>query len=631
MKRSLLPTLDRLTARLAVGITLLVIIPLCLGLAFLARSHFDHTLEARRHAAELENRMLEVALRHQMLEKDPRLMTEILEQIGRQPEVRAAMVLDHDGVIRLSSDPDKVGKRISQESGTCMGCHAKAPEERKRWTVFKENGAEILRSVLPVENRPECHGCHAPELAFNGMLILDISLAEIQQHLRRDAIMMLAATAVMTLTVLAGVGFLIRRLVLARLLRLSRAFRSIARGNLDERAQVEGADVLGSLAEDFNNMAESTASLIRTVKDREQQMAGVLNSLDDGLIVLDRNYRVVASNSSIAHRLCAHPEDLKGRNCRDALGHALPCKEDSECPTTRCLKTGLLQRAIYRVPGTEGGEDRVHEVYASPVRGEDGAVTQVVESWRDITERVQEEERLAEIERLSSLGVLASGLSHEVNTPLASTLTCADAILGRLDEKEGQRAEPETLAAVRESATIIREQVLRCRKITEQFLRFARGIPPTAGPIHLPEVVSSVLALTIPTAREGGIEIDYPDPGSLPLVSANSEVIQHVVLNVLVNAVESFKHPGGCISLRFLVNSVVRLRITDTGCGMPREIQKHLFEPFRTQKPRGTGLGLFLSRRFMRRFGGDVCLVESTVGKGSCVEIVFPRADSDPS
>jgi signal transduction histidine kinase len=140
-----------------------------------------------------------------------------------------------------------------------------------------------------------------------------------------------------------------------------------------------------------------------------------------------------------------------------------------------------------------------------------------------------------------------------------------------------------------------------------------------------------VVSLTIPTAREGGIEIDYPDPGPLPLVSANSEVIQHVVLNVLVNAIESLQHSGGCISLRFLVNSAVRLRITDNGCGMPQEIQKHLFEPFRTQKPRGTGLGLFLSRRFMRRFGGDVCLVESTVGKGSCVEIIFPLADGDPS
>jgi len=78
---------------------------------------------------------------------------------------------------------------------------------------------------------------------------------------------------------------------------------------------------------------------------------------------------------------------------------------------------------------------------------------------------------------------------------------------------------------------------------------------------------------------------------------------------------------------RFQVGADVRLQIRDSGCGIPAEVQRHLFEPFRTQKPRGTGLGLFLSRNFMRRFGGDVRLVDSVVDQGSCIEIIFPRSD----
>jgi signal transduction histidine kinase len=101
------------------------------------------------------------------------------------------------------------------------------------------------------------------------------------------------------------------------------------------------------------------------------------------------------------------------------------------------------------------------------------------------------------------------------------------------------------------------------------------------------------------------------------------------VLNLLVNAIESIDKPGGTIVARFIVNSGVYLQIHDSGCGIPPEIQPHLFEPFRTQKPRGTGLGLFLSRTFMRRFNGDVRLVESVVGRGSCIEIVFARPDSE--
>lgn len=622
-----LPKVERLTARLAAGITLLVIVPLAAGLYLLARHQYERTIGARLAAAELENRILEAALRHQMMRKDSRLMTEILREVGRQPEVRRAMVLDHEGVVRMSSREADVGVLFPRDSQTCLKCHSRTPGARERWMLFKEDGTEMLRSVMPIVNRPECQSCHGTTKKLNGMLILDISLAPIQAQLRSEVRRIGIATAVLTVVLLGGVGILVRRQVLSRLTRLGRTARSIAGGALEERADARGDDVISSLARDFNEMADATSSLIAEVKDREQRMAGVLNSLDDGLIVLDRSFRVVAANRSISRRLCAYPEALGGRNCRDAIGHALPCRDDDVCPTARCIATGRLQRAVYQLPGSGDGGGRVHEVYASPVLGDDGSVVQVVEVWRDITERVREEERLAEIERLSSLGVLASGLSHEVNTPLATTLTCAEAIVDRLNESGNGGADAETLAAIGDSAQVIREQVLRCRTITEQFLRFARGIPPAIEPIDLQKVVRTIMSLAAPTAREAGIELVLQGEDPLPLVTANTEVVQHVVLNLLVNAIESFEQPGGTITARFIVDSDVRLQIRDTGCGIAPEVQRQLFEPFRTQKPRGTGLGLFLSRTFMRRFGGDVRLVESAVGRGSCVEILFPRTD----
>jgi two-component system NtrC family sensor kinase len=230
---------------------------------------------------------------------------------------------------------------------------------------------------------------------------------------------------------------------------------------------------------------------------------------------------------------------------------------------------------------------------------------------------------------LSSLGVLASGLSHEVNTPLATTLTCSEAILDQLEGCDSGDIGPDTLASIRESAGIIRDEVMRCRTITEQFLRFARGIPPAIEPIDLQQVVRGIMALARPTAREAGIELEMDCDGSVPVVTANTEVVQHVVLNVLVNAIESFTGPGGRVVVQIRAGSDVRVRVRDTGSGIPPEVQKHLFEPFRTQKPRGTGLGLFLSRTFMRRFNGDVRLLDSAVGRGSCIEIIFPRSDHE--
>jgi len=254
-------------------------------------------------------------------------------------------------------------------------------------------------------------------------------------------------------------------------------------------------------------------------------------------------------------------------------------------------------------------------------------VCQVVEIWRDITERAAEEARLAEIERLESLGALASGFSHEMNTPLATMLTCAEAILGRIPAAGAAEGGAETLTAeIREMAATIRSQALRCRKITEQFLRFARGVPPTAEPVDLAAAVGSVVALVGPAARQAGVALHTEIPAKIPPVHANAEAVQHVVLNLLVNAIQSFEGRSGAIALSVEVGSDVRLRIRDQGRGIAREARAYLFEPFRTTRPGGTGIGLFLSRAIVRRFGGDVRLAWSEEGVGSCFEVVLLRA-----
>lgn len=616
---------DRLTVRLALGITLLVVVPLGVGLYVLSYHHFSRTIEARRRAAELQNRILEVTLRHQMIEKDSTLITRILDEIGKQPEVQSVMILDHKGVIRFSSRPEMVEKEIPLGSPACQSCHSVNPEDRDRWIVMEGEGGEELRSVLPIENRPECHECHDAEQRLNGIMILDISLAEVQAQLREDSAWILGGTAALALLLLGGLGIVLRRLILVRLARLGRAARSIAKGDLEERAAVDGRDVITSLAEDFNNMADAVSRLITEVRGQEAQLASVMNSLDDGLVVLDRDFRVVASNLSFCRRFGSHPEALRGRRCREAIGQNLPCfPSEQDCPAAKCLSTGEVQRAVFRIDMNDGENGLVEEVYASPVVDGDGKVRQVVEIWRDISERVREEERLAEIERLVSLGALASGFSHEVSTPLASMLTCAEAVLGRIDDCRGPDGPAEeVLPAIRQSAETIRQEVHRCKRTTEQFLRFSRGIPPSIELIDLRSVVAGVVSLVGPTAREARVTIRMEGSDPVAGVRANTEVVQHVVLNLMINAIQSFDEAGGTVVVRFQAGRDVRIRVRDTGSGIPPGARKHLFEPFRSQKPQGTGLGLFLSRSFMRRFGGDVRLVESEVGSGSCFEIIF--------
>ena len=415
----------------------------------------------------------------------------------------------------------------------------------------------------------------------------------------------------------------------------------MAEGYFDARVGVGGNDVIGALAGDFNHMAESVSGLLAEVRQQEARLADVVNSLEDGLVVLDADSRIVACNRSFARRLDVRAQDARGLPCREAGRGDLPCRRGgAECPTVRCVATGEVQRAVFPVPASGGGRARVEEVYASPVLDAGGRVSQVVEIWRDITERVEEEERLAEIERLVSLGVLASGFSHEVNTPLATMLASAESILGRLDDSPGLVPSEATLRAVHESAGVVRQQVLRCRRVTESFLRFSRGIPPSVEPIDLWREVDEVVSLVHPTARESSVAIRVrPDGnGAPPSVRANAEVVRHVLLNLLVNAVQSCEGRGGEIDVELVHDQGdgradgvrgVTIGIRDTGCGIAPEDRRHLFEPFRSRKREGTGLGLFLSRSFMRRFGGDVVLARSEVGQGSCFHVVFARAECE--
>jgi signal transduction histidine kinase len=621
-------TFDRLTFRLSIGIAFLIIVPLAAGLSLLSKTQFERGIEMRRREAESENRILEIALRHRMVERDPSLMTAVLSEVAARPGVQNVMIVNHDGDVRIAGDASRVGERLDRDSPTCRVCHSMDPAERQRWVRLEDRGGEVLRTVQPIENRPECHKCHDPKTRYNGMLILDTSLVELEAQSRRDLSWIAVGAGVLALLLFAGVELLVRFLILRRLARVGRAARSIAAGNLGERVPTEGDDVIATLATDFNEMGRSVAELIAEVKHQEAQLTSVMDSLDDGLVVLDREGRVVACNRSFSRRVNVPPEQLKATRCTDAGAGILPCcRGDGICPVTRCVSTGEVQRAVFRVASASGDAQRVEEVYASPVFDGHGQVVQVVELWRDITERVKEEERLAEIERLVSLGVLASGFSHEVNTPLNSMLICAESVIARIDESGRDGMPPDLLPSLRDAAEIICKQVLRCRQTTELFLRFSRGIPPTIEPIDLGERVAEVVSLVAPTARESHVKLSFEPGERVPIVRANAEVVQHVVLNLLVNAIQSCAPEGGAVEVSIEPGDDVRILVRDSGCGIPAEDRKHLFEPFRSRKPHGTGLGLFLSRNFARRFGGDVRLVESELGNGSCFEIVFQRVE----
>ena len=548
-------------------------------------------LKGARATALAEGDLIRVALEHQMIENDRTLIAKMMESFRKQSWVERLVLLDRAGAEReLQVPADQAGS-------------SRVIEARK---------GEVLRTVVPIRNRAECYGCHDPSHKINGVLILDYRTTELSQEMAHDLGWMVGGTAAITLLLVGAIGVVIRVAVLRRLQRFETAARQIAGGDLEKRVPAGGSDTISWLAREFNTMADSVTGLVGEVRHQRERLETVINSIDDGIVVLDAERRVIAANDAFLERARHSREQVLGCQCRELTPGGCTVED---CPTLACLASGARQVRLCE-RRTPEGKVVWEEVHASPILDSRGKLLHVVEVWRDISDRRAAEAHLAESHRLASLGTLASGFSHELNTPLATVLMCVEGILR---ETSGDGADE---AWIRDSASIAREQILRCRGITQHFLRLSRGQRGEGEVVDLGPVIAAVARLIEPTARAHSVRVEVrPAPAGMH-VRADEAELQHTLINLLLNAVQASK-AGGQVTVEAEAGEQMRIRVIDDGCGIAADDQKRIFEPFFSARQGGTGLGLFLSLNFVRRWGGEI-RVESIVGRGSTFEVVLP-------
>jgi signal transduction histidine kinase len=153
----------------------------------------------------------------------------------------------------------------------------------------------------------------------------------------------------------------------------------------------------------------------------------------------------------------------------------------------------------------------------------------------------------------------------------------------------------------------------------------SRGQRSQGEVVDLGPVIASVARLIDPTAREHAVIVEVRPPGPGMHVRADEAELQHTLINLVLNAVQASRS-GGRVVIEAEGGKQVRVRVIDNGCGIAPEDQKRIFEPFFSARKGGTGLGLFLSLNFVRRWGGDL-RVASEPGRGSIFEITLPALE----
>jgi signal transduction histidine kinase len=260
-------------------------------------------------------------------------------------------------------------------------------------------------------------------------------------------------------------------------------------------------------------------------------------------------------------------------------------------------------------------------------------MTERFEEIRDDLDR-QVQLRTREVirsEQLASVGFLAAGVAHEINNPLASIAMCAESLESRL---EGLAPDDADAQIVKRYLELIQNEAFRCKGITEKLLDFSRLGEVRRQATAMMALVADVADMLRHVGRFAGRTIEI-DEGPDVLVMVNPQEIKQVVLNLLVNALDSIEESGTVrVSARRTGGEAV-LTLADDGCGMSDEVLEHLFEPFFTRRKsgQGTGLGLSIAHRIVTDHGGRIQAASEGPGKGATFRVTLPLAQvgaSDP-
>jgi hypothetical protein len=327
------------------------------------------------------------------------------------------------------------------------------------------------------------------------------------------------------------------------------------------------------------------ADRLEEIRDLQQYQESVIRSSSSGIAVLDADGRLHSANPALAAILGRPEAELLGA----LFGEVLPDADLPEAPADGA-ESAVESRYV-----NSQGEERDLRVSVSAFRGDPERRVVLVD---DVTDRVRAEKALAERERLASLGVLAAGVAHEVNTPIAGLSSYAQMLLAETAPEDPRYAILKKME----------RQTFRAAHLVNNLLEFARPRPRASVRTDLRAVLANA-AESVETTF-GSRRLRHETDGAAPVwVVGDPRELEQVFVNLLTNARDA--SPDGTeVSCRVeREGDSARVVIADRGTGLPPGDPQKLFEPFfSTKKSGGTGLGLAISRDIIRRHGGDIRL-----------------------
>lgn len=432
----------------------------------------------------------------------------------------------------------------------------------------------------------------------------------------------LAALLVLGLAVLAANEFT------KPIFRIRDAAWQLARGEPVRQPNVETNDEFEDLANDFALVAEQVArhraqreALIaertRLLEHTHAELADILKHSADGIIGLDPSRIVTIWNDGAERLLGYSASEAIGREINTVLRSSGERARREQAVMRRELeREHAVVNFLTEVIAKDGTPIQI-SLTATLITGADGGALGSSLIIRDNRLQSRLEDQMRRSERLAAISVMAAGLAHEINNPLA--------IIGnRIECMQSDVRDKWSDTSLAADLDVLQQHVVRLRELTSSLLRFARDDRGEAGPVALGALAQSTVALLQRTMAMRRLHLQLDVKPGVPDVIGYEKAIETVIVNLLLNAADATP-PGGTVTLsirRSADGEAAEIEVRDTGHGLPPELRERVFDPFFTTKGpgRGTGLGLTVCRSIVDRHGGVIAV--DTPPDGGCRFVV---------
>lgn len=354
--------------------------------------------------------------------------------------------------------------------------------------------------------------------------------------------------------------------------------------------------------------------------EQRKENQALLDGITDMMVVLSEDL-IVERVNHVFYKWYPGVDPV-GMHCHQVLRNSSSRCE--RCPAKMALDQDEVVKdlCIYKVNGSY----RHYEIIASPLKNDPATERQVLVFKRDVTLEKEYQAQFYQAEKMATVGVLAAGVAHEINNPLAAISGFAEGLQRRIKKIEGQ-IDTELEGEFKEYTGTIVNECLRCRDIVQTLLTFSRPVAANLSPVEVNRCVNdSLFILKHHFKRHQSIVISTELSDALPMIRGDESQLKQVIINLLTNAFDATL-PEGTIHISSSVtkNAGVQLVVQDSGAGIPLEEQDKLFEPFFTTKPvgRGVGIGLSTCYSIVKNHGGDI-FVKSLPGSGTSFTVTFP-------